>query len=71
MHFELLKIKEEAENEGARPMPSYDFRCQTARLLIQYSEFKKAARLLNMLIEENDERADIWHMLSLCLLQIK
>ena len=38
---------------------------------MQFNEFKKACRLLNMLIEENDERADIWYMLAFSLLKIE
>ena len=33
-------------------------------------EYKKACKLLDTLVEENDERADIWYMLSLVLHKI-
>jgi len=35
-------------------MPSIDFRMQTSRLLVELKEFKKAIKVLDSIIQEDD-----------------
>lgn len=60
-----MKMKENNED-----LPAYDFRCQTARLLMDLGEFKSSCKIMNHLIEENDEKADVWYMLAFVLLKL-
>ena len=56
--------------EDQRTLPPYEFRSQTARLLIQSEEWKRACKVLERLISENDEKTDVWYMLALCLTKL-
>ena len=38
---------------------------------MQVEEFKKACKLLDILIEENDEKADVWYVLAFCLFKLE
>lgn len=51
-------------------MPSIEFRMQTARLLVELSEFKKSVKILDMIIKEEDERVETWYLLGFCLFKL-
>lgn len=52
-------------------MPSIDFRMHTCRLLIELEEFKKAVKMLDTIIQEEDEAADSWYLLAFSLVKLK
>jgi hypothetical protein len=47
-------------------LPSFEFRSSTARILIEVGELDKAISLLERLVSENDEIADVWLLLAEC-----
>lgn len=48
--------------------PSYDFRCVTARLLVELSEYELAEKVLVELLGEDDQDTEVWYLLGLCYL---
>ena len=52
-------------------MPSTDFRMHTSRLLIELEEFKKAVKVLDSVIQEDDENAESWYLLAFSLVKMK
>lgn len=48
--------------------PSYDFRCVTARLLVELSQYELAELVLVELIGEDDQDTEVWYLLGLCYL---
>ena len=51
-------------------MPSIDFRMHTCRLLIEIEEFKKAVKVLDCIIAEEDESAEAWYLLAFSLTKL-
>jgi len=49
-------------------LPPYEFRACTCRLLIEIGEFERAMTLLESLLNENDEIAEVWMLLGQCFL---
>lgn len=52
-------------------MPSIDFRMHTSRLLLELEEFKKSVKVLDSIIQEEDENAEAWYLLGFCLVKLK
>ena len=52
-------------------MPSMDFRMHTSRLLLELQEFKKSIKILDTIIQEEDERVEAWYLLAFCLCKLK
>eukprot|EP00240_Pyramimonas_obovata_P002346 CAMPEP_0118928592 /NCGR_PEP_ID=MMETSP1169-20130426/5818_1 /TAXON_ID=36882 /ORGANISM="Pyramimonas obovata, Strain CCMP722" /LENGTH=444 /DNA_ID=CAMNT_0006870619 /DNA_START=555 /DNA_END=1889 /DNA_ORIENTATION=- len=48
--------------------PSYDFRCVTARLLMELSQYEHAEGVLEDLVMEDEEDTEVWYLLGLCYL---
>jgi len=48
--------------------PSYDFRCVTARLLMELSQYEHAEGVLEDLVAEDEEDTEVWYLLGLCYL---
>mmetsp|Transcript_37181 Transcript_37181/g.44942 ORF Transcript_37181/g.44942 Transcript_37181/m.44942 type:complete len:433 (-) Transcript_37181:1314-2612(-) len=46
--------------------PSYDFRCVTARLLVELSQYELAVDLLEDLAQEDSEDTEVMYLLGLC-----
>lgn len=59
-------IRQKDETGDPTQMPPFDFRLQTARLLIELVNYKKAVRVLDTLIKEDDSKAEVWYLLSFC-----
>jgi len=49
-------------------LPSYDFRCVTARLLVELSQYELAEGVLVELVSEDDQDTEVWYLLGLCCL---
>lgn len=49
------------------PMPSIDFRMQTARLVVQLQKYKQAVQVLEIIIKEDDESLEAWYLLAFSL----
>ncbi|EDO43571.1 predicted protein [Nematostella vectensis] len=47
------------------PMPHFEARITTAKLLLELEDFEKAAQVLQTLLEENDEELEVWYLLGL------
>ena len=60
----ILKQKEEANDYTS--MPNFQFKMQTARLLIELGCFKKAIRPLDICIKEDDSNGEAWYLLGYC-----
>ena len=54
-----------------RPMPSVDSRLHTANLLSKLEEYKKSVKILDSIIQEEDEHLETWFLLSKNLCQLK
>ena len=52
-------------------LPSVEFRMQTVRLFIELEQWKPAIKLLDRIVQENDELADSWYMLAFTLFKTK
>ena len=52
-------------------MPSIDFRMHTSRLLLELLEYKKSIKILDSIIQEEDERVETWYLLAFCLCKLK
>ena len=52
-------------------MPSIDFRLQTARLLFELKEYKKCVKILDCIIQEEDEYVETWYLLAFCLCKLE
>ena len=52
-------------------MPSVDFRMHTANLLVKIGEYKKSVKILDSIIQEEDEHLEAWFLLAnnLCYLK--
>ncbi|KAL3136730.1 hypothetical protein ABBQ38_005447 [Trebouxia sp. C0009 RCD-2024] len=62
-------VTDEADDEVTAPLPSFEFRFETAKLLIELDETTEAAvQILDSLIEEDDSVPNVWYMLAMCLL---
>ena len=64
------KASEDLSNEKVAHMPSIEFRMQTARLLVELTEFKKSVKILDMIIKEEDERVETWYLLGFALFKL-
>jgi tetratricopeptide (TPR) repeat protein len=51
-------------------MPPFEFRAATARILIECDEHAAASQLLERLVAENDEIAEVWLLLAQCHMQL-
>ena len=51
--------------------PSVDFCMQTSRLLVELQEFKKAVKMLDRIIKEDDSLVETWYLLCFCLVKAK
>jgi tetratricopeptide (TPR) repeat protein len=78
-----MEEDEEAEEVAARQtleamspeeveslMPPFEFRAATARILIECEEHAAAGQLLERLVAENDEIAEVWLLLAQCHMQL-
>jgi predicted Zn-dependent protease len=52
-------------------MPSVDFRLHTANMLLKLDEFKKSVKILDTIIQEDDENAETWYLLAFNLCKLK
>lgn len=60
---------DEDEQDLDAQLPSFEFRFETAKLLIELDETTEAAvQILDSLIEEDDSVPNVWYMLAMCLL---
>eukprot|EP00898_Chlorokybus_atmophyticus_P005602 jgi/Chlat1/6042/Chrsp4S06330 len=51
--------------DPSREPPSYEFRYEAAKLLVDFQEFEKAVEVLERLLEEFDNASDVWYLLAL------
>jgi tetratricopeptide (TPR) repeat protein len=49
-------------------LPSYDFRCVTARLLVELSQYELAEAVLVELVTEDAQDTEVWYLLGLSYL---
>lgn len=47
--------------------PEFEFRVQTAKLFMELDDFRKAADILDALVNEDDEIAELWYLLGFSL----
>lgn len=52
-------------------LPSIDFRMTTCRLLVELHEFKDAIRILDTIVQENDETPEAWYLLAFSYFNLK
>lgn len=52
-------------------MPSVDFRLHTANLLVKIEEYKKSVKILDSIIQEEDEHIEAWFLLANNLCHLK
>ncbi|KAL0027944.1 hypothetical protein WJX79_005156 [Trebouxia sp. C0005] len=63
------KDMDEDDQDLDAQLPSFEFRFETAKLLIELDETtEKAVLILDSLIEEDDSVPNVWYMLAMCLL---
>jgi len=63
--------KEEEEEEEESNTPTYDFRINTAKILVELEEPQKASQVLEMLLAEDDEVVEIWYLLGYVYVLLK
>ena len=75
---QIMKLKEEDSAMGgpngvnaANQMPSLDFRLQTSRFLFELKEYKKCVKILDSIIQEEDEYVETWYLLAFCLCKLE
>lgn len=52
-------------------MPDLEFRMVTSRMLVELLQFKPAVRILDSIIQENDENPEAWYLLAFCHFHLK
>ncbi len=52
-------------------MPSVEFRMTSSRLLVELQMFKQAVKVLDSVIQENDENAEAWYLLAFSHFNLK
>lgn len=57
--------------DDAQNLPTIDFRMVTSRLLVELCEFKNAVKVLDTIIQENDENPEAWYLLSFSYFNLK
>jgi predicted Zn-dependent protease len=60
----MLKNKEEE-------LPTIEFRMVSCRLLVELQEFKDAVRVLDTVVQENDEMPEAWYLLAFAYFNLK
>jgi len=58
----LILSKDTWINRDVENMPSYEFRIQTAKLFIELQQMEPASEVLDLLLEEYDDNAEIWYL---------
>jgi len=59
-------VKQKSKSKDPNDMPPFEFRLQTARLLIELQNFDTAVRPLDTLIKEDDSKGEVWYLLAFC-----
>jgi predicted Zn-dependent protease len=67
----LMGEKEHDAQGKALSLPGVDFRMQTSRLLVELKEFKKAIRVLDTVIQEDDSQVESWYLLAFSMCKVK
>jgi len=58
----LIMSKDAWINRDVENMPAYEFRTQTAKLFIELQQMEPATEILDLLLEEYDDNAEIWYL---------
>ena len=67
----VLIIWHKDEQNDYNTMPPYEFRMQTARLLIELQNYKKAIKPLDTWIKEDDSNGEAWYLLGFWQFNLK
>ena len=60
------EVEEEAEEDDERNLPSYEFRFECAKLLLELDDStEEAIQVLEALVEEDDRNGHTWHLLGM------
>jgi len=54
----------EEKKEEESTAPTYDFRINTAKILVELEEHERASLVLEMLLGEDDEVVEVWYLLG-------
>ena len=57
--------------ENKENLPSIDFRMVTCRLLVELQQFKDAVRVLDTVVQDNDENPEAWYNLAFAYFNLK
>lgn len=52
-------------------LPTIEFRMITCRLLVELMEFKESIRVLDTIVQENDEQPEAWYLLAFSYFHLK
>lgn len=52
-------------------LPQIDFRMVTCRLLVELQQFKDAVKVLDTVVQDNDENPEAWYNLAFCYFNLK
>eukprot|EP00899_Mesostigma_viride_P004650 jgi/Mesvir1/14186/Mv09643-RA.1 len=52
--------------DNAHELPPFEFRVETAKLLLEVAELPRAVSVLQRLVEENDTVHEVWYLLGVC-----
>jgi len=58
----LIRSKNTWIDKAVEDMPSYEFRTQCAKLCLELEQWETASDVLDLLLEEFDENAEVWYL---------
>lgn len=71
VYNQIQAIKSSENTDITSQMPSIDFRMHTSKLLLDLQEFKKSVKILDTIIQEEDEFVETWYLLAFNLCKLK
>ena len=71
VYNQILAIKSSEDVAVSSQMPSIDFRMHTSKLLLDLQEYKKSVKILDTIIQEEDEFVETWYLLAFNLCKLK
>lgn len=68
---EQTQIQNIDKNSPEEPLPSIQFRMQTARFLNELQKHKQVIKVLETVVQEDDETVEAWYLLAFSFVSLK